>query len=1209
MVKQIHSSNNTRSSHQEMSSLHSTKRIASIIERRLFQNREDPLPVATRLKHGLTFQQLEDIIARLRNPHTLARLFNRPIVKDYADLHHRAPNSEPTSDWLKEAAWHCLASTTYSTQIAHFLKKRVELSNFLLLGDYHKASQALDSIEQECGPSLYTLQRRFLLAHLDGGITANRSLLNSLQSSAANPVLLGISKFVSVRAEFENPAVYYEAYVRRGLGEIAQTWGLQLREYIAQYAHPLLLTPPPNPSFVLWFSNGSTIVDRYLLTIRAFRSKLASYSTVEERSQIRTLIASLSLKIQDPDLENLLALLTGAPPKSLATEAQKVYIRALDAYVAGDYISAATQGMHLLRLMPTCFHLYELVAKSCLYSGTRTPELGTTDSMANQTLGELNQFYSGRGILMGQNQLLRKIGSVLGETHLGYNLFLLSTNSQKIPQLNQTSLLSELHSTLLNPKMALGLEPHDRDTVLDWFQLAYPDSASSQFYRLKHSRKLKQNKQLKGLDYFRWRLHLAEELIAEDKCKAAQRILEKVIELLPHNDVRWHRHVLNAYSLLYDCALAMQRTLDALQAIVSAFFFHEESVTRFDLASMNLQTRTFSSEDAKHICVPIARFLALDRFSLKKGSPSDLARQSHAVYLIVDDFLAAHKCERPSDLIEVILSAPEYFEPPQSLNYFLDELCCLVVLSKAHRYASTTDELESERIKLCSFLLKVSSRNAESLKSELSAISKRRLARTVRAQVDMSRIAVNDEVLRAASLAVHASTFARFLRFSKLAASDAIEVALPSELGLNPTATKPSSPQDDFSKRPSDLCLLDIVGSLVIAFTLDENYGLNSALSRSIRHGSFLGALRKPFEQERLVTRRPLKGAPYAANEFWIAQAFSSDASTEEIAELFSHFTSRLDDLVTRTCDNLLQVRIPLKATSLFSHEDSAILNPDGLFCYVGLDREIILEARDSETPISALEDIVDLTLVKLWERTDENLRRVRAYLDSSFKQAIMRSLDELLTRAQELLPTEAFAGLHRAVTRTRTQVQHEIAGICQWFTRKLAPQYVDVPLDSVLTATIDTINECSGNFLQSIQVESKVEAKVRGKFVTHMYDLLFILLSNIVEHSASSWGTAEASVSMSFNEDHCTIIVENNCYGSNSITDVVKHANELIASSALSLRDARQGQEGNTGLAKVVKILRIDLKQPLPTILARRVGENRFRISVEIDSHEVFAA
>ena len=115
-----------------------------------------------------------------------------------------------------------------------------------------------------------------------------------------------------------------------------------------------------------------------------------------------------------------------------------------------------------------------------------------------------------------------------------------------------------------------------------------------------------------------------------------------------------------------------------------------------------------------------------------------------SIYVAYDNFLNSLGLNRPTQLFDIASSCG--IEPRELLE-FLARVCTLDVLACSYHFSGTKD-LESERIRICQFLSEIDATRIKIYSEEISTITSRSLIREGIRQIEVSKIYVDENVIR-----------------------------------------------------------------------------------------------------------------------------------------------------------------------------------------------------------------------------------------------------------------------------------------------------------------------------------------------------------------------------------------------------------------------------------------------------------------------------
>jgi hypothetical protein len=106
----------------------------------------------------------------------------------------------------------------YAREINQFIEQSAAFDKAFLSGSYGNCKTILYSIMHGLGPSLWVMEKQFLLRETVEGLEANKSFLSELSKETANdPILKFLGNYASTRAETKLSPENYRLMLSKGL--------------------------------------------------------------------------------------------------------------------------------------------------------------------------------------------------------------------------------------------------------------------------------------------------------------------------------------------------------------------------------------------------------------------------------------------------------------------------------------------------------------------------------------------------------------------------------------------------------------------------------------------------------------------------------------------------------------------------------------------------------------------------------------------------------------------------------------------------------------------------------------------------------------------------------------------------------------------------------------------------------------------------------
>jgi hypothetical protein len=1070
-----------------------------------------------------------------------------------------------------------------------FFALRQQCEREFLLGSFEAAAKSRDEIDSLLGLSLWGLQAKFLLLEYSLGLEANTRHRSDLNSQKGLHIFVQvISNYLSMRAERQLSHENYQHKLAKYLSSFDEypqvkvffehTMGREGVEFETQ-----------DEDMVLYYLSDGSLIDRCLHTV----SLLERLSTAN-LSDGELLIPSAKLictSLDIPATRNVAALMLPDLPIKTTPLDLKI-LEALDHYTEGDYLSSAELSGQLLLQLPTSVQLFELYVKSVIFSGKPFESPFPADSPADEIARAIDSVFRKTKNYSHALETLSRAAKGIHLAPLATGLRYLLASERSPATARRSEQIAILDSQFLDPKLCLvPTAPSLRLEVHKRLAPAFPGSLTMEFLsrllapldqgatptfpdRVANERKLR---------------YTATTLLEQGDYNSATPLLEKLYagRRTPGGPLTYPLYD-EIVALTYDAYLRAENLQGALDVYVDNLLEQPLTIHALDVAALlKLIERTPRPALAGNIKLPIL-------YAATVTNPQ-------ITFVPYDNFLSAHGCKRPTDLLP---QAPNF--PPPLLTYFLSHVCTQKVMAGSFHFTGT-EALEHERLQILQYLCRTDAVSRPAYSEEIDQITQRRFIRRGIQKLDEGRIYVDEAGIRGTGEKLLAENFHRYLDISSLKGIEALRL-----LDSNIKKVVPTSPSGQHAPAQKiDFEKLEAEGVRVIFFShyalfkelfmdvrdrfiSSSEYGLDSYLSVRIRHGTLQGQLRSKFEAFHLLTQRNADTGEYLPNAYWETEL--SACTSEENGFVQSHLAALsrdIDDLTRRLKDETIQVRTETR-------------NPKGLFDFRFEDDCLFPLFTERFESITSFAEFMDKVFATLWARTEEGCARMRDYMSHELKSEFVRRLTALRTELRSHLQPGAASALQAAILNGLTAVQNECDRIARWFTLT-GGAFEAFTLKDIVNVCVASVN----NVNPDLQIAPNIDMDSRpisGLYFHSFFDILRAVLDNALRHSGISGTAPQVAITGQIVGDKVTIQMRN------SISPYVRQKDPAqFLSSRLATVQSRAvsdeiKREGGTGYLKIAKILQYDLHQHGPHITFTYPTDQEFQVNLELDGKEIFA-
>jgi tetratricopeptide (TPR) repeat protein len=867
-------------------------------------------------------------------------------------------------------------------------------------------------------------------------------------------------------------------------------------------------------------------------------------------------------------------------------------LKALDYYTEGDYASAAEVSRQLLLQLPTAVQFFELYVKSLIYSGRPFESPFPPQSPANEIVCAIDSVFRKTNGYSQALDTLSRAAKSLHITPLAAGLRYLLAAEGTPSTARRSEQIAILDSQFLNPKLcfvpsklSLRQDVHKRITVIfpgsltmDFLaQLLKPvDATGIVNYpdRVNTERKLR---------------YTATILLERGDYSSAIPLLEKLYSgrqkvgtpvTYPLYD--------EIIALLYDAYVRAENIPGALDIFVDNLLDQPLTIHGLDVLALHkIIERVPRPALASNIKVPIF-------YAATLANPQ-------SIFVPYDNFLSAHGCKRPTDL----LSMASIFPLPL-LTYFLSRVCIQKVMAGSFHFTGTA-ELENERLQILQHLCRTNPANRPAYSEEIDQITQRLFIRRGIQKLDEGKIFVDVLGIRRTGEKLLAENFRRYLDISSLKGIEALRL-----LDTNITKVVLTTPDGHHvPEQKIDIDKLEAEGVRVIfrshyalfkdlfidvrdRFISSSEYGLDSYLSVRIRHGTLQGQLRSRFEAFHLLTQKNADTGEYQRNTYWETKLPTCTLEEKEfIQALLAALSRDIDDLTRRLKDDVIQVRTESR-------------NPNGLFDFRFDDESLAHMFSEEFESITSFAEFMDKVFATLWSRTEEGCARMRDFMSHGLKSEFVHCLTKLQTDLRSHLQPGAASNLLAAIANGLTAVQNECDRIARWFTLP-GGTFEAFTLYEIMSVCVASVN----NVNPEVQISPKIDMDSRpitGSFFPSFFDILRAVLDNALRHSGFTGTAPQVSITGRIVEDKIVIRMQNSIAPHVREKDPAQILSDRIAAIRSRAVSDEIKREGGTGYVKIAKILEYDLHQHDPRITFAYPTDQELQVTLELSGKELFA-
>ena len=493
------------------------------------------------------------------------------------------------------------------------------------------------------------------------------------------------------------------------------------------------------------------------------------------------------------------------------------------------------------------------------------------------------------------------------------------------------------------------------------------------------------------------------------------------------------------------------------------------------------------------------------------------------------------------------------------LLYFLRNICVASVMDMSSYFASST-EVEDEVLAVQEWLVTLDPARAEEYQARVFELNNRKVILEGLKIVDSSRLYVDVEAIEEQARRDFREDFSRYINLVEAG----IGVAADYDDMLRLIQAADHTQTFEVPDNEADAILVDITKALLRLFLHSTENGLDSYLSRRVRHHPLTATLRGPLESAGLITTKDTEFGAYRENTAVLARLPNlSEDGRRRLNDALAEFAGTFDALLADLKEARFHTRTPDYPQGLFQIT-LLPLHHYVLRSLVQLDR--------------AFDDYLDGAFSIFWALLGPSLAEARRLLDVDVRAGIADAFDRLQARLLEIAgDTPGFSALAAACQDTAGEVQRTLTEVSDWFVKPETAglvrtftlrQIIDIGVKSALDPFKDLAPEIT------ITVDNDIDLQAAN--VALLAEVLLVVLNNARQHGGIDQGQKI--------DIHCTANLEDQVISlcvSNEIDPAIRTPETLRKVADLNRQiaagqyeRARISKEGDSGFVKVAAVV-----------------------------------
>lgn len=1127
----------------------------------LFEKDKNPRVSFSKLKYTYDYPTACRIVDNLPNmspyqdwvygeslPKEIGHVANAHIISSNANL-------------KDEINWILLSVRKYKDELNKFIEYKHLYDNALIRGEYEKAEDILNQIENEICISLWSIENRFLIIELRKGLKENTSFLNEINTQNKKGFIRYFAHFFSLKAEKELSVNRYEVSLLKFLLPLIQKEYNEDFEYYLIKLNPFFQNIYNHLPTILAYENYNSIIDKYLTLIKVFQMSIIGLKNDDK--DLKELLSSrlfyLKKKLNDPTLYQLSDLLVEENQETSPNINDAKCIKALDLYTSGKYFQSEIESRDIIKNNPLFIEVYPIYVKSIILQNKPLEMIGDKSSFQQIILSALYDLYKKEKNPADSGIVLRKIAyNLSGIRNISY--FIMNVVKQEIENDSSFEKISIIQSSFLNPRLALL---HSNQVEYLKEQLRYfPNSSTIKLALAAFSHSLDT---LKESEYSMFKIgyHKAINLQNDEKHLDASKIWE---ELLAQNSLS-NFQLEKVLTNLFFCKAKLQQFDYCLHLYLDYYFKNKYIIQKLNVEFVKEQIKQAKYKNVTYsIELPLFFFLT--------GS------DDYDIHTAYECFLLSTDSEKPSELI----TKTKNFD--KNIIFFLKNICTLDIFKHSPFITSTHTKL-SERITICQVLKSIDPDNKSEYIEEESLLSKKIIIQKGLQEIDESKIYVNQTSIIQNELKDLESVYNRYIAISELSSEKNVFYLNPnSEEVFSLSSQEQDIKNNEFSKDPQYDIFKEMFFDIRDKF-LYSKYGLKLYLSARIRHGVLLGEIRPEFELLHLVTEKEKASGNYKANEYWrqTITAVYGNSVYEQFNRKLSVFSQKIDNLInTELLDKYLLIKTEKE-------------NPDGWFDYEFPEWKLqviyLIFSKFKKEDID-YNRFVNMIFEELWVRTTNNLKSIQYNIRNNIRDAFFNAIQDLEKSLHELSIT-TIPELQNNLTDVKVKIENKLDKIALWFTIT-DTQISDFEFNKIIEVCCESLHNHYTSKELVLTRNINCCSLLKGEYYTHFVDLLRIFFQNILDYTSDE--KVAASIDVEKKDNLITIKIENTLREDEDIEELKKKINIDI--------DIKKSQlDKQSGLYKALNIVKTNFENE-KNDLSINIIEDKFSVLVTLYSENI---
>lgn len=487
------------------------------------------------------------------------------------------------------------------------------------------------------------------------------------------------------------------------------------------------------------------------------------------------------------------------------------------------------------------------------------------------------------------------------------------------------------------------------------------------------------------------------------------------------------------------------------------------------------------------------------------------------------------------------------------LAFFLGKVCIPQQIDMLKALRGSVAVLE-ERRAICSLIISLDCDEADEYEQEIVAISKELAVQQGLRAFDGSRVHVDRNGLKKVLRKELAESYSRYAALvnAGVGVAEDFDSVFRDLLRNNDNARYLLN----IPENEADELLVGMIRDIRDSFLLNVPHGLDSYISKRVRHGSIVGHIRGPVEQEALIFQRGV-GDRYQVDGRLTRGLPLAEADL--VNQALISFSVNFDNYLIRLKDVLLHVRTSEKPLGVFDLTYNAAA---------------VHLIRSSLKTDQTFEGLLNSALSVFWVLIGPGLQTAKDLLIVDASKILTEQLQQLRARIVGVVSEPADrVRIGSAITKAITGVQARLETAGGWFDpAALEPR--EYTVQEAIEIGVASVKAIQFGFDPNVTIETVGPGSVKTEYLPVFVDVLFLIFGNVAQH-ANCGPHPEVSLAVTHYQDLgiLRLIVENDVSTASSLEESVEAIERLREHVACGELASRVRQEGGSGLVKLASI------------------------------------